>query len=116
VHRSNCSKYPQQNSQTEGRFDCTNTNSQRITFSSMSGGTDAVPGEPSNRLLHKRAVLSLTPRTLDAMASTVKVLLITVFQSIIEVVILCAAGYILARAGILDKPTQRKLNVVNGES
>ena len=47
---------------------------------------------------------------------TVKVLLITVFQSIIEVVILCAAGYILARAGILDKPTQRKLNVVNGES
>jgi hypothetical protein len=82
----------------------------------MSGGTDAVPGEPSNRLLHKRAVLSLTPRTLDAMASTVKVLLITVFQSIIEVVILCAAGYILARAGILDKPTQRKLNVVNGES
>jgi predicted permease len=42
--------------------------------------------------------------------------LITVFQSIIEVVILCAAGYILARAGILDKPTQRKLNVVNGES
>ncbi|WVQ76735.1 hypothetical protein IAR50_006409 [Cryptococcus sp. DSM 104548] len=42
-----------------------------------------------------------------------KTLLLTVFDSIVEVFLLCAAGYILARAGVTDKATQRKLNVIN---
>lgn len=37
----------------------------------------------------------------------------TVFESIIEVFILCLCGYILSRAGITDKATQRKMNVIN---
>ncbi|KAH8087206.1 membrane transport protein-domain-containing protein [Cristinia sonorae] len=40
-------------------------------------------------------------------------LLKTVFESILEVFILCVAGYILARRGILDRPTQKKLNRLN---
>ncbi|KAK4689781.1 auxin efflux carrier family protein, partial [Tremellales sp. Uapishka_1] len=43
----------------------------------------------------------------------VKVLLVTVFESITEVFLLCMAGYILSRAGVTDKATQRKLNVIN---
>lgn len=31
----------------------------------------------------------------------------------IEVVLLCLAGYVLSRAGVTDKATQRKLNVIN---
>jgi predicted permease len=34
-------------------------------------------------------------------------------QSIIEVFLLCIAGYVLSRAGVTDKATQRKLNVIN---
>ncbi|KZT24861.1 hypothetical protein NEOLEDRAFT_1163066 [Neolentinus lepideus HHB14362 ss-1] len=40
-------------------------------------------------------------------------LLKVVFESILEVFILCLAGYILARRGILDKKTQKQLNRVN---
>ncbi|CAK9784257.1 auxin efflux carrier [Cutaneotrichosporon oleaginosum] len=40
-------------------------------------------------------------------------LLLTVFQSIAEVVLLCIAGYVLASTGVTDKATQRKLNVIN---
>ncbi|WVQ97745.1 hypothetical protein IAU59_004859 [Kwoniella sp. CBS 9459] len=43
----------------------------------------------------------------------IKVLLITVFESIVEVFLLCFAGYVLAKAGVTDKATQRKLNVIN---
>lgn len=31
----------------------------------------------------------------------------SILQSILEVFILCVAGYILARKGILDRPTQK---------
>jgi hypothetical protein len=34
-------------------------------------------------------------------------------QSIAEVFLLCVAGYVLAYAGVVDKATQRKLNVIN---
>ncbi|KAJ6519207.1 membrane transport protein-domain-containing protein [Mycena sanguinolenta] len=40
-------------------------------------------------------------------------LLITVFTSILEVFLLCLAGYILAARGILDKRTQKQLNRLN---
>ncbi|KAF9652326.1 auxin efflux carrier [Thelephora ganbajun] len=40
-------------------------------------------------------------------------LIITVFESILEVFILCVAGYALAKHGILDKKTQRQLNRLN---
>lgn len=40
-------------------------------------------------------------------------LLQTVFTSILEVFLLCCAGYILARRGILDKKTQKQLNRLN---
>ncbi|TFK48932.1 hypothetical protein OE88DRAFT_1633843 [Heliocybe sulcata] len=40
-------------------------------------------------------------------------LLKVVFESILEVFILCLAGYILARRGVLDKKTQKQLNRVN---
>ncbi|CDZ97781.1 Predicted membrane protein [Phaffia rhodozyma] len=40
-------------------------------------------------------------------------LLKTVFESILEVFVLCAAGLFLARAKITDKATQRKLNKLN---
>ncbi|KAK8846666.1 hypothetical protein IAR55_005753 [Kwoniella newhampshirensis] len=43
----------------------------------------------------------------------IRILLVTVFNSIIEVFILCLAGYVLSRAGVTDKATQRKLNVIN---
>ncbi|WRT65095.1 uncharacterized protein IL334_002037 [Kwoniella shivajii] len=43
----------------------------------------------------------------------IKTLLITVFESVVEVFILCLAGYILSSAGVTDKATQRKLNVIN---
>ncbi|WVQ83865.1 hypothetical protein IAT38_006009 [Cryptococcus sp. DSM 104549] len=43
----------------------------------------------------------------------VRTLLLTVFDSIIEVFLLCLAGYVLSRAGVTDKATQRKLNVIN---
>ncbi|WVR04361.1 hypothetical protein IAU60_001362 [Kwoniella sp. DSM 27419] len=43
----------------------------------------------------------------------IKTLLVTVFESIVEVFILCLAGYVLSRAGVTDKATQRKLNVIN---
>ncbi|ORX33480.1 membrane transport protein-domain-containing protein [Kockovaella imperatae] len=46
-------------------------------------------------------------------AVPVRTLLVTVFESIIEVFLLCMAGFILARAGVTDKATQRKLNVIN---
>lgn len=37
-------------------------------------------------------------------------------QSIIEVFILCVVGYILASTGVLDKQTQRKVNVLSTSS
>lgn len=37
----------------------------------------------------------------------------TVFESILEVFILCFAGWILARRNLLDKKTQKKLNILN---
>ncbi|KAJ6577465.1 membrane transport protein-domain-containing protein [Mycena capillaripes] len=40
-------------------------------------------------------------------------LLTTVFTSILEVFLLCLAGYILAGRGILDKKTQKQLNRLN---
>ncbi|KAF9788658.1 membrane transport protein-domain-containing protein [Thelephora terrestris] len=40
-------------------------------------------------------------------------LVVTVFESILEVFILCVIGYILAKRGILDKKTQRQLNRLN---
>ncbi|KAF8874710.1 hypothetical protein CPB84DRAFT_1890792 [Gymnopilus junonius] len=40
-------------------------------------------------------------------------LLLAVFNSILEVFLLCAAGYILARHGILDKRTQKQINRLN---
>ncbi|EIN08585.1 hypothetical protein PUNSTDRAFT_103446 [Punctularia strigosozonata HHB-11173 SS5] len=40
-------------------------------------------------------------------------LLLVVFESILEVFLLCLAGYILARKGILDKKTQKQFNRVN---
>ncbi|KAG7095480.1 hypothetical protein E1B28_006219 [Marasmius oreades] len=40
-------------------------------------------------------------------------LLFTVFTSILEVFLLCLAGYILASKGILDKKTQKQLNRLN---
>jgi transcriptional regulator GlxA family with amidase domain len=74
------------------------------------GGTGDVPSEPARLLLLLRNTLTYT----HTASLSVKTLLLTVLSSITEVVILCTAGYILARAGILDKPTQRKLNIVNG--
>lgn len=48
------------------------------------------------------------------MASTpIWPLLSTVFQSILEVFLLCLAGYILAWRHIIDKPTQRVINHIN---
>ncbi|KAI0363676.1 hypothetical protein BV20DRAFT_1057849 [Pilatotrama ljubarskyi] len=40
-------------------------------------------------------------------------LLKTTFESILEVFLICAAGYFLARKGILDRTTQKKLNRLN---
>ncbi|KAH0581332.1 hypothetical protein H2248_012424 [Termitomyces sp. 'cryptogamus'] len=40
-------------------------------------------------------------------------LLLTVFDSILEVFLLCLAGYILAKQGILDKKTQKQINHLN---
>ncbi|KAF7350761.1 hypothetical protein MSAN_01637200 [Mycena sanguinolenta] len=40
-------------------------------------------------------------------------LLVTVFTSILEVFLLCLAGYVLAGRGILDKKTQKQLNRLN---
>ncbi|KAI0360353.1 hypothetical protein OH77DRAFT_675774 [Trametes cingulata] len=40
-------------------------------------------------------------------------LLKTTFESILEVFLICFAGYVLARKGILDKNTQKKLNRLN---
>ncbi|KAJ7650753.1 auxin efflux carrier [Roridomyces roridus] len=40
-------------------------------------------------------------------------LLTTVFTSILEVFLLCLAGYVLASRGILDKKTQKQLNRLN---
>ncbi|KAF6750789.1 endoplasmic reticulum protein [Ephemerocybe angulata] len=40
-------------------------------------------------------------------------LFIAVFTSILEVVLVCSAGYILASKGILDKKTQKQLNRLN---
>ncbi|ORY25349.1 membrane transport protein-domain-containing protein [Naematelia encephala] len=49
----------------------------------------------------------------DSTEVPIRTLLVTVFESIIEVFLLCLAGYILSRAGVTDKATQRKLNVIN---
>ncbi|KAJ2915664.1 hypothetical protein MD484_g4769, partial [Candolleomyces efflorescens] len=40
-------------------------------------------------------------------------LFLAVFNSILEVVLICSAGYILASKGILDKKTQKQLNRLN---
>ncbi|KAH9966174.1 auxin efflux carrier [Lactifluus volemus] len=37
----------------------------------------------------------------------------TVLGSIVEVILVSVSGYVLARRGIIDKPTQRQLNVIN---
>ncbi|GHJ90117.1 hypothetical protein NliqN6_6519 [Naganishia liquefaciens] len=49
----------------------------------------------------------------DPSSLPVRTLLWTVAESIIEVFILCVVGYILASTGVLDKQTQRKVNVLN---
>ncbi|EJC99381.1 uncharacterized protein FOMMEDRAFT_170658 [Fomitiporia mediterranea MF3/22] len=41
------------------------------------------------------------------------ILLSTVFGAILEVFLLCLAGYILSRRGILDKKTQKQINRLN---
>ncbi|KII87682.1 hypothetical protein PLICRDRAFT_125029 [Plicaturopsis crispa FD-325 SS-3] len=40
-------------------------------------------------------------------------LLVTVFTSILEVFLLCLAGYVLAGRGVLDRKTQKQLNRLN---
>jgi len=40
-------------------------------------------------------------------------LLQTVFESILEVFLICLAGYILATRGVLDRKTQKQLNRLN---
>ncbi|KAF4618854.1 hypothetical protein D9613_009676 [Agrocybe pediades] len=40
-------------------------------------------------------------------------LLLAVFNSILQVFLLCAAGYILAKQGVLDKKTQKQINRLN---
>ncbi|KAI0250688.1 auxin efflux carrier [Lactifluus subvellereus] len=37
----------------------------------------------------------------------------TVLGSIVQVILVCSSGYVLARRGIIDKPTQKQLNVLN---
>ncbi|KAH9973772.1 membrane transport protein-domain-containing protein [Lactifluus volemus] len=37
----------------------------------------------------------------------------TVLGSIVQVILVCISGYVLARRGIIDKPTQRQLNIIN---
>ncbi|KAJ6570094.1 auxin efflux carrier [Mycena vulgaris] len=54
----------------------------------------------------------LAPLT-KASESPLLPLLTTVFTSILEVFLLCLAGYILAGRGILDKKTQKQLNRLN---
>ncbi|KAG6872496.1 hypothetical protein C0995_009358 [Termitomyces sp. Mi166 len=61
---------------------------------------------------------SLQPTTRDismpaANSTPVAALLLTVFNSILEVFLLCLAGYILAKQGILDKKTQKQINHLN---
>ncbi|KAJ3858033.1 membrane transport protein-domain-containing protein [Lentinula lateritia] len=51
-------------------------------------------------------ILSSTPLNVGG-------LLITVFASILEVFLLCLAGYVLAWKGILDKKTQKQMNRIN---
>ncbi|KAG6896369.1 hypothetical protein C0992_008738, partial [Termitomyces sp. T32_za158] len=48
-----------------------------------------------------------------ANSTPVVALLLTVFDSILEVFLLCLAGYILAKQGILDKKTQKQINHLN---
>lgn len=40
-------------------------------------------------------------------------LLQVVFDSILEVFLICVAGYILARTGVLDRKTQKQINRLN---
>ncbi|KAG5352875.1 hypothetical protein C0989_012405 [Termitomyces sp. Mn162] len=49
----------------------------------------------------------------EAHSPPVARLLLTVFDSILEVFLLCLAGYILAKQGILDKKTQKQINHLN---
>ncbi|KAI0064285.1 hypothetical protein BV25DRAFT_1852854 [Artomyces pyxidatus] len=49
----------------------------------------------------------------DASGTPIRALLTTVFGSIIQVFLICLAGYILARRGILDKKTQKQVNHIN---
>ncbi|KAF8069072.1 membrane transport protein-domain-containing protein [Lyophyllum atratum] len=49
----------------------------------------------------------------DSNDTPVVALLLTVFDSIFEVFLLCLAGYILAGQGILDKKTQKQINRLN---
>ncbi|CAE6386351.1 hypothetical protein RSOLAG1IB_02537 [Rhizoctonia solani AG-1 IB] len=51
----------------------------------------------------------MTERTLPPIGP----LLLTVFACILEVFILCFAGWVLARVGILDRKTQKQLNRLN---
>ncbi|CAE7093166.1 unnamed protein product [Rhizoctonia solani] len=51
----------------------------------------------------------ITERTLPPIGP----LLLTVFACILEVFILCFAGWVLARVGILDRKTQKQLNRLN---
>ncbi|KAL1738651.1 membrane transport protein-domain-containing protein, partial [Schizophyllum fasciatum] len=46
-------------------------------------------------------------------ANPIAPLLGTVFNSILEVFLLCCAGYVLAGKGVLDKKTQKQLNRLN---
>ncbi|KAF8651408.1 hypothetical protein AX16_004801 [Volvariella volvacea WC 439] len=50
---------------------------------------------------------------LDQNETPIGILLLTVLLSIVEVFLLCLAGYLLAWRGILDKPTQKKINHLN---
>ncbi|KAG8993327.1 hypothetical protein FRB93_002046 [Tulasnella sp. JGI-2019a] len=53
------------------------------------------------------------PISLAGDSTPIVALLWTVFASILEVFILCFAGWLLARRGIIDKKTQKQLNRIN---
>lgn len=82
----------------------------------MSTGGSEVPGQSSIQyewqMLNWQCARSSLPSSRSA-SSFLASLALTVAQSVVEVFILCFAGYVLSRAGVTDKATQRKLNVIN---
>ncbi|THH06127.1 hypothetical protein EW145_g4297 [Phellinidium pouzarii] len=67
-----------------------------------------VPGPLPMDLLAVSAISSS-----PALMAPIVLLLKTVFEAILEVFLLCLAGYLLACKGILDKKTQKQLNRLN---